>query len=381
MIVTGEASGDLHGGNLVAALKKKHNVSFFGIGGDHMAAQNVETLYHMRDLAFLGFAEVIRHLPFILRVFRHLGRELKRRRPDMVLLIDYPGFNLRFAKKASHSGFPVFYYISPQVWAWGKNRIRQIARYVSYMVVILPFEQSFFRDHGIQAQFLGHPLKDILTVNSTRDNFLKSMGLDPARPVLGFFPGSREQEVNKILPVMMKTFKNMKREIPGLQGMIGLAPALSDTVISRYVKFVNNSLVAARENIYDMMKHSDLALVASGTATLETALLGTPLMVLYRTSPLTYWIGKHLVKLQNISLVNIIAGKQIVPEFIQHMATAEYIAPEAISLLKNRGKQTKMISDLQKVSQHLGKKGAVERIADTVWLALQQKTMYTTGSS
>jgi len=374
LIVAGEASGDLHGGNLIAAIKEKHDISFFGIGGDHMSNQGVEILYHMRDLAFLGFAEVVRHLPFISRVYRHLDREMKRRRPDMVLLIDYPGFNLRFAKKARQSGFPVFYYISPQVWAWGKNRIKKIAGYVSNMVVILPFEQKFYRNHGIKVKFLGHPLKDILSADTQKGPFLESLNLEPSRPVLGLFPGSREQEVNKILPVMLNTYEKLKNQIDGLQATIGLAPGLSDETIRRHIGREKKSLIVSRDRIYDMMKHCDLALVASGTATLETALLGTPLIVLYRTSPVTYWMGRYLVKLKNISLVNIIAEKQIVPEFIQHRATAENIVPEAVSLLKDRNKRVKMKSDLQEVSARLGSEGAVKRIADAVLLSLQSGT-------
>ena len=366
LIIAGEASGDSHGAHLVRELKKKRSeLQFFGIGGDQMASENVETIVHVRDMAFLGFWEVLKCLPFIRHVYIKMVAILKERQPSLVLLIDYPGFNLRFAKKAKRRGVPVLYYISPQVWAWRKGRIKKIARRVDRMLVIFPFEKVFYQKEGLDVQFVGHPLKDVVRTKQSKDSFFQSVGLDSTKRTVGLLPGSREQEVRLLLPEMLKALNLIKNEIPDLQSLLGRAPTLPDDV---YDSLLNQDRTpcSVRDKTYEVMAHSDVVMVASGTATLETAILGTPMVILYKMSPLSFFIGRLLVKLKNIGLVNIVAGHEIVPELIQDEAKAETIAEKVLFFLKDEGQYIKVKKDLATVSQRLGEAGGSIRAAGAV---------------
>jgi lipid-A-disaccharide synthase len=366
LIVAGETSGDMHGAGLVKALKtKKPDLNIFGIGGDNMAKEGVEIIYHARDLSFLGFFEVAKHLPFIQKVFREMIARLKTQKPDLVILIDYPGFNLRFAEKAKKLRFPVLYYISPQVWAWGRNRVKKMAKYIDRMIVIFPFESEFYRQHHMDVRFVGHPLKDRMVTILSKTDFFHNFSLSTEKPVLGLLPGSRRQEVQKLLPVMIQACQNMRKKIPDLQVVTGLAPTLPDSV---YIKILNQTenVVLIRNHTSEVMAYSDAIMVASGTATLETALFGTPMVVLYKMTPFSFLIGKILVKIKHIAIVNIIAGKTVVPELIQNQATPRKIGKEMFDLLTNDKRRIIMKKELSEVSRKLGEKGANSRAADVV---------------
>ncbi|RQV94415.1 lipid-A-disaccharide synthase [bacterium] len=366
LIIAGESSGDIHGSGLIREIKKKNPaIACFGIGGDRMAEAGFDIVYHVSGMSFLGFIEVLKHLPFIRRVFRRMTRLLKEKNPSLVLLIDYPGFNLRFAKAAKNRGIPVLYYISPQVWAWGEKRVKKMARLIDRMIVIFPFEEDIYKKEGMDVQYVGHPLKDVVKPSLPKERFFKDLGMDPQHPTIGLLPGSRRQEVDHLLPEMLKACHGLQRKIPHLQLIVGLAPTLSDEVYRPLMKETDH-IQMVRNRTYDVMAYADMVLVASGTATLETAILGTPMVILYKMSSLSYWIGRLLVKVKQIGLVNIVAGKSVVPELIQGEVRAEKIAKEAMDIMSNRQRREKMKKDLKEVSHILGEKGASERAAKSV---------------
>lgn len=366
LIVAGEASGDVHGAGLVRELRKKlPDLEFFGIGGDRMAEEGVEIVYHVREMSFLGFFEVVKHLPFVRKVFRKMEALLEEREPCLVLLIDYPGFNLRFAGEAKRRGFPVLYYISPQVWAWGERRLKKIARRVDRMIVIFPFEEELYRREGMDVRFVGHPLKDVVKVDRSKKTFFRELGLDPTRPTVGLLPGSRHQEVRRLLPEMRKAYDLLRERMDGLQAILGMAPTLSAEVYQPFLD-EGKAVRSVQNRTYEVMAHSDAVMVASGTATLETAILGTPMIILYKLSSPSFLLGRMLVKLKLIGLVNIVAGKEIVPEFIQGNIKAEKIGEEVFNLLTDAERQKSVKQELQEVSRRLGERGASERAAEAV---------------
>lgn len=372
MVVAGEASGDMHGAALVhEMLKKNPGLVFFGIGGDRMRAEGVELVRHAKEMAFLGFFEVLKHYPFIRKVFRQMNGLLDSRKPGLVILIDYPGFNLRFAREVKKRGIPVFYYISPQVWAWGKGRVKKMAEWIDRIAVIFPFEEAIYRRAGVRVQYVGHPLKDSVKSAQSRKDFLTDLGFNPDHPVLGLLPGSRKQEIKKLLPEMIRACQIIRREIPDLQAAVGMSPTLSRF---DYEPFVTDfkSIRLVEGKTYEVMGHSDAVLVASGTATLETALLGTPMVILYKMAPLSYLLGRMLVRVEHIGLVNIVAGRRIVPELIQRDANAGKIAAEVLPFLLDKEKNQAVRRELKTVSKRLGKGGASARTAE--WVLDMMKT-------
>jgi lipid-A-disaccharide synthase len=358
MMIAGEASGDMHGASLMAALKKKQpGLVFFGIGGDRMISEGLESVYHIRQMAFLGFFEVIRHFPFIRRVFKAMHRTLDDRRPDLVILIDYPGFNLKFAGQAKKKGFRVVYYISPQIWAWGGGRIKKIRENVDCMLVIFPFEEILYRKAGVPAAFVGHPLKDSFDPGISRQDFLNRHGISPKTRILGLFPGSRNQEVERLLPVMVKAYERLRSEMPDLAAMVGQADTLQDSLYSGMLRG-HDGIIRLRNQTHALMKYCDAALVASGTATLETAVAGTPMAVLYKMAPLSFWIGRLLVRIPDIGLVNIVAGRRIVPELVQGDASPARIAEAVKPFLTDEAYNRMTRRELLRVNQKLGGRGA-----------------------
>lgn len=363
-MIAGEASGDLHGSGVVRELKRLNpNLEIFGVGGDRMRAAGMQLIYHVNELNFMGFAEVLRHLPIIRSVKRALEMVLKFRKPDAVLLIDYPGFNLPFAATAKRNGVKVVYYISPQVWAWHRSRIKRMRGVVDTMLVIFPFEVDLYRKEGVDAEFVGHPLLEVLRSNLDRKGFFKRYGLDPNKKLLGLFPGSRLQEVENIFPEMLKAARVIERE-HGMQAAVAVAPTLDEKQLQPFYNLEGIHLI--KDASYEVMAHSDFALVTSGTATLEMALFGTPMVVVYKTSWPTYLIGRALVRIKNIGLVNIVAGKRIVPELIQHRATGANLAREALKILRDESVLATMRGDLSKVKEQLGEVGASRRVAERV---------------
>lgn len=365
LMVAGEASGDLHGAGVVRALKRcAPAAEIAGVGGDMMAAEGMRLLHHINSLAFMGFLEVVRNLPAIRALERLLVRELESRRPDAVVLIDYPGFNLRFARKAKERGIPVLYYISPQVWAWNKGRVRRMAGLVDRMKVVFPFEVGIYRKEGIDVEWVGHPLAEHLGEIPSRADFVRRHGLDPARKIVGLFPGSRVQEIERILPVMVRASEAVRRT-RNVQIALGVAPNLGAALIRRQLP-AGADIRLLEGATHGLMAHADAAIVTSGTATLETGWFGTPMVVVYRTSPVTYLIGRMLVDVPAIGLVNIVAGKKIVPEYVQHAMTVENLADAIGRILDDPAYADAMRRDLAAIRELLGSPGASEKVARAV---------------
>lgn len=363
MIIAGEASGDLHGSGLIRELYKlRPDLYFFGIGGDRMRQAGTELLYHIHEMSTLGFWDVIKRFAFFRTVYRRLVETIETERPDLLILIDYPGLNLRLAKEAKARGIKVFYYIAPQVWAWGSARIKKMASLVDKLAVILPFEEPLFRNAGLDAQFVGHPLLEIVGSNVDRSAFFEQHRLDQNKKLIGLLPGSRVLEVKRLLPEMVNSFAEFSQEYPSVQAVVSKA----DTVpLNIYRKILQNHVpVKLLENsTYEIMKNSDLLLVASGTATLESALFHTPMIIVYKVDPLTYLIGKQLIKIDSIGLVNVIAGRQIVSEFIQRQCHHRYMLPEMKRLLFDRNYRDQMVQNLALLRKKLGSPGASARAA------------------
>ena len=364
MMIAGEASGDLHGAGVVRELKRlQKNLDVYGVGGENMRREGMHLIYHINELGFMGFVEVLKHLPFIRVMMYTLEQILKFKKPDVLVLIDYPGFNLRFARVAKKYGVKIIYYISPQVWAWHKSRVKQIRELVDKMLVIFPFEVDFYRKEKVNVEFVGHPLLEVLESHMSRKNFCKRYGIDGTRKILGLFPGSRRQEVENILPVMLSAARQIAHEAD-MDVALGVAPTLEEKYVKTLFPLDGIHLVSGAT--YDLMEHSDFAIVTSGTATLETACFGTPMFVVYRTSWLTYLIGRLLVRVRNIGMVNIVAGKQIVPEFVQQGASAKNLVREALRLFRDEKRLSGMKAELSKVKSLLGELGASRRVADRI---------------
>ncbi len=362
LVVSGEASGDLHGGRLVQALNTlAPDCKIFGIGGEHMAQAGMELLFHIRDMAVVGFTEVIRHLPFLRRVMHTLEAEVEARKPSVAILIDYPGFNLRLAKRLRRRGVKVLFYIAPQVWAWGADRIPKMAQVLDEMAVVFPFEVELFAKAGLPTTFVGHPLLEGLEPKLSRADFFQRFGFAEERPLLGLLPGSRTHELERLLPDMIATAQLLKTLIPNLQIGIAQAPTLPRELYKRYC---NDARLTLIDNAtYELMRESTACLVCSGTATLETACFGTPLVIVYRISKLSYEIGKRLVKLPYIGLVNVVAGKKIAPELVQNVFTPQAAAEALRPYLQDRDEHARASKELRLVREKLGTVGASMRTA------------------
>lgn len=336
-------------------------LAFFGIGGDELAAEGMELTAHINEMNFMGFIEVIKHIPRINRLMTGLIEEIKQRRAEMIIPVDYPGFNLKLVEKVKESGWEkipkVFYYISPQVWAWGAKRIPKIARLVDRMAGILPFEVDTYAGSGLDFQFVGHPLLDDFDDSADREAFAARHGLDSDRKLIALLPGSRTQEVGKLLPVMLEAAELIREKVD-CEFVIGG----TNSVDSGLYQGIDSAKVIFGET-RSLMMNADFVITASGTATLETACAGTPMVVVYKLNPLSYHIGKRLVKLKNIALTNVVAGEKIVPELIQEGATPRNIAEETLRILSSEQTTQTMKANLRQVREKLGKPGASMRAA------------------
>jgi lipid-A-disaccharide synthase len=366
LIIAGEASGDLHGSGVVRELKRLDpSLEIVGVGGDRMRQQGMDLIYHIRELSVMGFLEVVKHLPVIRSVEKALTSLLDLKRPDVVVLIDYPGFNLRFARRAMQRGIKVIYYISPQVWAWHRSRISKMKGVVDMMLVIFPFEVDLYRVEGIKVEFVGHPLLEVLQTRLDRRGFCKRFGIDPAKNILALIPGSRPQEIRHMVPLMLKVAKNLKDEF-GCEVALSIAPTLDERLFAPYLNDDGSWIRLVKHATYELMENAHLALVTSGTATLEAGCFQTPMMVVYKTSWFTYLLGRLLVRLKNIALVNIVAGKEVVPEFIQHRANVSALTQAARSLLKDESQLASMRAELSTIKTKLGSPGASQRVAQRI---------------
>lgn len=356
--IAGEASGDLHAAKLVREIKTlKPQSSIQGWGGDDMDKAGCEVLKHIDQLAFMGFAEVFMNLPTILGNFSLVKKQIEAFQPDALVLVDYPGFNMRIAKWAKKKGYRIIYYIAPQAWAWKAKRVKQLKAYVDEMYVILPFEKKWFEDRGMKASYLGHPLMDS-TLMEKRDHvvFRKNNELGE-KPIIALLPGSRMQELRN----MEEVFIGIAQRYDDYQFVVAGAPGRQK---ADYKNYIDSNIDVVFEQTYDLLHASDYALVTSGTATLETALIGTPLIVCYRTSAITYFISKSLIKIPYISLVNLVAGKKIVPELIQHECTVDSIALALEKLMK--GEDKKQMAEFETLKQALGTAPISRQIANAI---------------
>jgi lipid-A-disaccharide synthase len=364
MIVAGEASGDLHGGNLVRAMHRLDpDISFYGVGGGRMKGAGVELMADAADMAVVGLTEGVRKLWTILRIMHRLKQSLSQASPDLAILIDYPDFNLPLARAAKRRGIKVLYYISPQVWAWRKGRIKTIRRVVDRMAVILPFEEAFYREAGVNVTFVGHPLLDEVKRRYARPEAMKRFGLREEATTVAILPGSRPSEAARLLPEMLGACRILMEKLSPLQFVLPLAGTLDPNLVRDMLRQFPGRVNVIRDEIYDVVGVSDVAIVASGTATLETALLETPMVVVYRLSGFSYAIGRSFVQVDHISLANIIAGRTIVPELIQNEATPERIAAEVREIIVQRQKAREMKAALAQIQEKLGTPGASDRAA------------------
>ena len=367
-IITGDISGDIHGAFLAKSLlKKEPHLQIFGMGGERMKAAGVKVLFDLTQFSLMGFIEVARHIVLFRRVLYQLIAKIKIEQPDAIVFIDYPGFNLRLAEKIKPLSIPLIYYISPQIWAWGKNRIKKIASLFSRMIVILPFEKELYEKEGLSAFFVGHPLLDVVKTTGLMNQVPTiSNGRASSATTITLLPGSRSCEVRRLLPVMVKLAQLIKEKKPETQFIILAASSLMEKEIEKILKKKKISLRVTREKKYDLIKSSTFALTASGTATVEIAILERPMIIFYKVSPFAYLFLKKMVKLPYIGMVNIIAKKEIVPEFIQGRANAEKILPTALALLEQREKREKMSEQLRRVKKSLGNPGAADRAAEII---------------
>ncbi|GAA4149239.1 lipid-A-disaccharide synthase [Chryseobacterium ginsenosidimutans] len=360
-IIAGEASGDLHGSNLMKALQHKDpNAEFRFWGGDLMAAQGGTLVKHYRDLAFMGFLEVAKNLRTILNNIKFCKEDIKNNRPDVLILVDYPGFNLRIAKFAKGLGIKVVYYISPQLWAWKEGRVEIIKKYVDEMMVILPFEEDFYKKHGVHSHFVGHPLLDAISTlkDISVENFKAENGLND-KEIIALLPGSRKQEVEKMLEIMLSVRPYFKE----YQFVIAGAPSLPKEF---YQSYVDDNVHFVSNKTYDLLRCSKAALVTSGTATLETALLKIPEVVCYRGSKVSYAIAKRLVKnIKYISLVNLIMDREVVKELIQNDLNTKNLVEELKKVLEGK-KRSQLLKDYELLREKLGGKGASENAAEVI---------------
>lgn len=359
-IIAGEASGDLHASNLMKSIKKKDSKAEFRFwGGDLMAKQGGTLVRHYKDLAFMGFVEVLQNVRTIFKNIRFCKKDIEKYRPDILILVDYPGFNLRIAKFAKKLGIKVIYYISPQLWAWKESRVKIIKKYVDEMLVILPFEKNFYHQHHIDAHFVGHPLLDAISdlepIN--QEKFRRENHLDE-RPIIALLPGSRKQEIKKMLEIML----SVRTNFPNYQFVIAGSPSLDKNFYNEYldenIHFVSNKT-------YDLLRCSEAALVTSGTATLETALLNIPEVVCYKGSKISYLIAKKLIKhIQFISLVNLIMNREIVKELIQDELNTQNLTKELHLILTE--KRNFILENYKNLKIKLGGKGASENAAEII---------------
>ncbi len=358
-IIAGERSGDLHGSNLIKAIKNADGqaggvrLNIKAWGGDYMQEAGAEITKHYRDLAFMGFVEVLMNLPKILGFLKECKNTITEFKPDAIILIDYAGFNMRIAKWAKKEGYKVFYYISPKVWAWNQSRAWSLKKSIDKLFVIFPFEVGFFKKYNFEVEFVGNPLFDAIAAFRPNTNFLKDNNLENKK-IIALLPGSRKQEVEKMLELMIAT----KKQFPDYQFVIAGVGNLSKEF---YKKFLNDNICVVFDQTYDLLNHSTAAMVTSGTATLETALLNVPQVVCYKTSWISYKIAKSLIKVPYISLVNLVAQKPVVKELIQDELTSENIATEIKKILPNTEKRKEQLFNYQLIKESLGGVGASEK--------------------
>lgn len=367
MIIAGEISGDLHGASLIKELKKLDpEINIFGIGGDKMQAAGMQLSYHINRMAFLGFAEVVKHIPFIKKVQKDLLDVVKANNIKTVVLIDYPGFNLSIAKKLKALKVKIVYYISPQIWAWGGGRINKIKRLVNKMLVVFPFEEKLYSDHNVNVEFVGHPLLERLKEFNflSKEKLFEKYDLDKEKEILLILPGSREHEVKHIFPEVIKAADKVANEF-NLQIVTACSSNIDENIFNRITDVTNFKVI--KNDTYNLLKNSKLGIVKSGTSTLEAGLFQLPMVIVYKTSNITYWIGRSLVKVDNIGMANIISGENVVPELIQNQVSKNSIFKECKRILSDKNLYAEIKIKLGLIKERLGTEGASGKAAKSIY--------------
>ena len=364
LLVVGEASGDLHGSHLVRALRERDSaLEISAVGGEALKREGAKIIFDVARIAGMGLTELAGNLTSLWRAYSRVKKNLREQRPSLLILIDFPDFNLRVARVAKRLGVPVLYYISPQVWAWRKRRIAEIARLADRVAVVFPFEAPLYEQAGVKVEFVGHPLLDVARASRPREETLARLGLDPSKQTIALLPGSRRREVAYHLPVMIEAAEMLSKEM-ALQFILVRASTVGRDSLERSLSGASVGVSLSDGDAYNVLHACDLAWTASGTATLETALMLRPMVIVYRLSRMTYALARRLVRVDFIGMANIIAGEKVVPELIQNEVTAEKIAAESRAILGDRELRERMISKLSEVRAKLGSPGAAGRTAD-----------------
>lgn len=382
LISAGEASGELYGAQLINALRQEGSrrspqlaTEFFGVGGERMQQAGCELVVNAHEIAVVGLAEVVEHLPRIYRLFRRVVAEAERRRPDATVLIDFPDFNFRLARELHKRGIPVIYYVSPQLWAWRQSRIELVRQYVRKMLVIFPFEEKFYRERGIAAEFVGHPLADLPQPSIARAEFAAEYGIDPQRPWIALLPGSRRGEVSRIFPKLLKAAQLLG---PEYVYIVPVASTLDVHWMTSFLESHTGPPITFTSNARATLRQARVAAVTSGTSTLEAALIGTPFAMVYQVAPLTWTFGRRLVKVDRFAMVNLIAERDVVPELVQDGFTPERVCADLQKIVPDGSAREAMVQGFDEVRHRLRPSdtegSASERAARAVLAAMEQSS-------
>ncbi|MEE9435911.1 MAG: lipid-A-disaccharide synthase [Candidatus Adiutricales bacterium] len=376
MIVAGEASGDLHGSNLVrSALSLDPDLKFYGLGGENLRNAGIDLLFDLEHQGLFGFLEIVSSLRSTIGIYRSLKASLTRDRPSAVVLIDYPDFNLRLAKSAKRLGIPVFYYISPQLWAWRQGRVKKVDRYVDRMAVVFPFEPDFYQRHGVEVSFVGHPLLDVMDPPRPKEEVKTELGFDPSQSLLGLLPGSRMSEIKAHLPLMLESARRLNAGRPnGVALAVAQADSLGSGELTPFLELGPKDVKLVAGHTHDLQNAADVILTASGTATLETALMLTPMVVIYRLKLLSYQIFRRMVKIEHVAMANLIAGEEVVPELLQNDARPDNIVTELNRILESPEDRRRMVEGLTLIRKKLGGHGASLRAARLLLETINSRT-------
>jgi len=367
LIITGEDSGDLYGGNLAREIKKlSPDINISGVGGKQMRSAGVDIFCDVSEISVVGFWEVIEKLGLIRRLYKQIIEKFDSGNVKGVVLIDYPGFNLKIAKAAKERGIPVFYYISPQVWAWRKSRVKTIKKYVDKMMVILPFEKEFYQREGVDVEFVGHPLLEVIDVSFNKKEIYKEFGIDDRQIIIGILPGSRKKEIAYMLPEILKASSLIKGKYPSVQFLLPLSQSIEEDYLKNFITSDYSYIKIVKGKNYDVMKVSDLLITKSGTSTLEAAIIGTPMIIVYKTSITSYYLAKALVNVTYAGLPNLLAGKEAAPELLQHKMNAKNIAEKTIYFLEKKDGLEQMREEFKNIKYSLGEQGASKRTASII---------------
>lgn len=367
VIVAGEASGDAHAGRMIKALKNQRpDIQVSGIGGDALREAGAEIFTDFSELAVMGLVEVLKRYRQIKAIFNQLVERLSKDKPDLLILVDYPGFNLKLAKKAHKLGIPVLYYISPKVWAWRPGRVKTIRRYVDHMAVLFPFEQTLYEDAGVPVSCVGHPLVDAVKSELTSSEAKRQLNINPEHRVLGLFPGSRRSEVESLLPVMLQTAERIHQRHMDLEVLLPLAPGLDMAFLQPMLSQSKLDIKVVKGDFYDVTRSCDAIVAASGTVTLEIALMGVPHLLVYRVAPMSYRILKRLVKIPYVGLCNIVTGQNIITELLQDEVTVENLDKQLTELLTNPQAKNRAEKIRQQVLEALGPAGGADNAAQLI---------------